>query len=71
MAIVNTYRTAGLRHIEDPDLKDQMTLFSAPVAPSPAEGQTIRQLMTEEELTALAARLDNVADRVAQLLGIS
>lgn len=71
MTIVNTYRAAGLRHIEDPDLKDQMTLFTAPVAQSPVEGQTLRQLMTEEELTALAARLDNVADRVAQLLGIS
>lgn len=61
MEIVNTYRTAGLRHIEDPELKDQMTLFN-PAAP---------QLMTNEELAALAVRLDNVAERVAQLLGIS
>ncbi len=52
---------------------NQLTLFtpSVDVSPSAGEGQAIRQLMTEEELTALAERLDNVADRVAQLLGIS
>ncbi|MCX6139237.1 MAG: hypothetical protein NTX15_00115 [Candidatus Kapabacteria bacterium] len=71
MEIVNTYRAAGLRHIEDPELKDQMTLFNPQGIGQTASVASTPQLMTEEELAALAVRLDNVADRVAQLLGIS
>jgi len=62
MAIIERYRAAGLRHLEDPETEHQMALFGAAAA---------RQLVTEEELTALAARLDAVADRVSELLGIS
>jgi chromosome segregation ATPase len=62
MAIIERYRTAGLRHLEDPETEHQMALFGAAAA---------RQLVTEEELTELARRLDTVADRVSELLGIS
>lgn len=62
LAIVERYRSAGLRHLEDPETEHQMALFGA--------GAT-RQLMTEEELTVLARRLDALADRVSELLQIS
>jgi chromosome segregation ATPase len=62
MAIIERYRAAGLRHIEDPETEHQIALFGV----TPA-----RQLLTEEELTQLATRLDAVADRVSELLGIS
>jgi chromosome segregation ATPase len=62
MAIIERYRAAGLRHLEDPETEHQMALFGAAAA---------RQLVTEEELTELARRLDTVADRVSELLGIS
>jgi len=62
MAVIERYRAAGLRHLEDPETEHQMALFGAAAA---------RQLVTEEELTELARRLDTVADRVSELLGIS
>lgn len=62
MSIIERYRAAGLRHLEDPETEHQMSLFGVAAA---------RQLLTEEELTELAARLDSVADRVSELLGIS
>lgn len=62
LAIIERYRAAGLRHLEDPETEHQMALFGAAAA---------RQLLTEEELTLLAGRLDAVADRVSELLGIS
>ncbi len=62
MSIIERYRAAGLPHLEDPETEHQMSLFGVAAA---------RQLLTEEELTELAARLDSVADRVSELLGIS
>ncbi|MBU3742431.1 MAG: hypothetical protein FGM24_09140 [Candidatus Kapabacteria bacterium] len=72
MAIVLRYREAGLRHIEDPDMAAQMTLFmpAAVSAPTPA-GSTLQQVLSKDEVLALAQRLDNVAYRIDGLLGIS
>lgn len=63
LAIVSTYREAGLRHLEEPGMRNQMTLFAGPAAPTVG--------LTAEEVHALAARLDALADRVANVLGIS
>lgn len=75
MGIVEIYRAAGLRHIEDPDLRNQMSLFGMPIA-SEDSRQIIHEQgsgkgLTPEEMEALADRLDNLASRVAHLLGIS
>lgn len=82
MAIVELYRAAGLRHIEDPAQRDQMTLFAmaydAPTVPaeppstiktSHATDATVE--VTPEELLQMADRLDELADRVEDLLRIS
>lgn len=75
MGIVELYRAAGLRHIEDPDLRNQMSLFGMPIA-SAESHQIIHEQgsgkgLSPEEMEALADRLDNLASRVAHLLGIS
>jgi chromosome segregation ATPase len=75
MGIVELYRAAGLRHIEDPDLRNQMSLFGMPIA-SEDSRQIIHEQgsgkgLSPEEMEALADRLDNLASRVAHLLGIS
>lgn len=75
LEIVELYRAAGLRHIEDPDLRNQMSLFglaagadqSRQIAQDEASGKGL----SPDEMEALAERLDNLASRVAQLLGIS
>jgi chromosome segregation ATPase len=75
LEIVEIYRAAGLRHIEDPDLRNQMSLFgmaattdqSRQIVQDEASGKGL----SPEEMEALAERLDNLASRVAQLLGIS
>lgn len=82
MTIVELYRAAGLRHIEDPAQRDQMALFAmayeAPTAPaeppstietSHAAERTV--VVTPEELLLMADRLDELADRVEDLLRIS
>ncbi len=51
--------------------ENQMNLFSPQVAAGKLQEPAVKQLMTEQEIADLAARLDNVADSVAQLLGIS
>lgn len=82
MAIVELYRAAGLRHIEDPAQRDQMTLFAmayeAPMAPAeppstiePAHSEDADVVVTPEELLLMADRLDELADRVEDLLRIS
>ena len=82
MAIVELYRAAGLRHIEDPAQRDQMTLFAmayqAPMAPAeppspiePAHAEDAAVVVTPEELLLMADRLDELADRVEDLLRIS
>jgi len=75
MGIVELYRAAGLRHVEDPDLRNQISLFhAAPVSDASVElirQQDPAQGLTQEEMHALAEKLDNLASRVAHLLGIS
>jgi len=76
LAIVQMYRAAGLRHVEDPDLKDQMPLFgiqpaSVPQGADVAKPTPETTYLTDAEIKILAERLDKVADQVAQLLGIS
>ena len=81
LAIVETYRSAGLRHIEDPSQRNQMTLFGGevkvPVSAGVAdEGQAAilepgSVVLSEQELLAIAGRLDELAVRVEELLGIS
>jgi predicted nuclease with TOPRIM domain len=75
MGIVELYRAAGLRHVEDPDLRNQISLFQT----MPASEASIELLsqqdrtkgLSHEEMHALAEKLDNLASRVAHLLGIS
>lgn len=85
MAIVEMYRAAGLRHLEDPSQRNQMTLFGAMAADDAVESLVVESahdhatmpdaegyvMMSEEELSGMADRLDNLADRVAELLRIS
>ena len=82
MAIVELYRAAGLRHIEDPAQRDQMALFataySAPsnvAQPSAMVNGTrlsdAASGMAPEELLLVADRLDELAERVEDLLRIS
>lgn len=75
LGIVELYRAAGLRHVEDPDLRNQMSLFHAADASTESleimQEQASGKGLTPEEMEALAVKLDNLASRVAQLLGIS
>jgi predicted nuclease with TOPRIM domain len=75
MGIVELYRAAGLRHVEDPDLRNQISLFqTAPVSEASIEllcQQDRANGLSQEEMHALAEKLDNLASRVAHLLGIS
>ena len=63
LQIIERYRAAGLRHLEDPDTENQATLFSV--------GNIQTSGMTIEELRALADRLDGVAKRLDDLFGLS
>ncbi|MBU3698492.1 MAG: hypothetical protein FGM33_00575 [Candidatus Kapabacteria bacterium] len=82
LAIIETYRSAGLRHIEDPNRRNQMALFamepeqlqpaaSDPVPPPAISLDPGSVIMSEQELLAIAGRLDELAGRVEELLGIS
>lgn len=75
MSIVQRYREAGLRHIEDPTMAAQMTLFAPamPAAPVTFDNgrASLHSTMSKEEILALADRLDNVAMRIGGLFGIS
>lgn len=73
LEIVDLYRAAGMRHIEDPDYRNQMSLFSAGKSESIQliQSESVGKGLSPEEMEALAERLDNLAARVAQLLGIS
>jgi hypothetical protein len=83
MAIVDMYRAAGLRHLEDPTQRDQMSLFAipAPLAPLPEASipsdvpmagiPADHTLISDAELTSVADRLDDLAARVEELLRIS
>ncbi|MEN9282107.1 MAG: hypothetical protein RL594_1042 [Bacteroidota bacterium] len=85
MGIVEIYRAAGLRHLEDPSQRNQMTLFGAmaamdvpelPVHHAAHEHDSAKLeqgyvMLSEDELNGMADRLDNLADRVAELLRIS
>ncbi|MBM4178389.1 MAG: hypothetical protein FJ211_03540 [Ignavibacteria bacterium] len=75
LGIVEVYRAAGLRHVEDPDRRNQMSLFSASGGTDESrqliDEQAAGKGLSPEEMEALAERLDNLATRVAQLLGIS
>jgi|694.fasta_scaffold118892_2 DNA repair exonuclease SbcCD ATPase subunit len=75
MSIVQRYREAGLRHIEDPTMAAQMTLFAPamPAAPVTFDNgrASLHSTMSKEDILALADRLDNVAMRIGGLFGIS
>ena len=83
MSIVEMYRAAGLRHLEDPTQRDQMSLFAvpAPSAPLPEQSASAgpaaadvpsdHALISHAELLAVADRLDDLAARVEELLRIS
>lgn len=63
LQIIERYRAAGLRHLEDPTTEDQTTLFN--ISEVETSGMSI------EELRALADRLDGVAKRLDDLFGLS
>lgn len=86
MGIVETYRAAGLRHIEDPTQRNQMSLFGFVDAPADALPDAPEMssaepavaaipagytLLSDEELLGMADRLDDLAVRVEELLRIS
>ncbi len=82
MAIVELYRAAGLRHIEDPAQRDQMVLFATAYAAPSIVAQPSAMVngtrssdaasgMAPEELLLVADRLDELAERVEDLLRIS
>lgn len=62
LSIIERYRTAGLRHIEDPAGQDQLTLFI------PLEGGVS---MSAEEIRILADRLESVAIQLDELAKLS
>ena len=61
LAIIDKYRTAGLRHLEDNE--DQLAMFAA--------GKVDTTTLTNEELLALSQRLEGVAKRLDELFGLS
>ena len=63
LQIIERYRSAGLRHLEDPDTEDQLTMF--------VEGKVDASTLTNEELFALSERLEGVAKRLDELFGLS
>lgn len=69
MRIIERYRAAGLRYVEDPEMDGQMALFMQG-APSVSRASTPTGL-SKDEVVALADRLDDVAKRIAGLFGIS
>lgn len=69
MRIIERYRAAGLRYVEDPEMDGQMPLFMQG-APSVSRAATPTGL-SKDEVVALADRLDDVAKRIAGLFGIS
>ncbi|MBU3680001.1 MAG: hypothetical protein FGM32_10415 [Candidatus Kapabacteria bacterium] len=86
MGIVETYRAAGLRHIEDPSQRNQISLFGFFDAQPAAPSEVLREatpdvtavaipagqtLLSDEELLGMADRLDDLAARVEELLRIS
>ncbi|MFM8770721.1 MAG: hypothetical protein ACKOE4_01660, partial [Candidatus Kapaibacterium sp.] len=86
MGIIETYRAAGLRHIEDPSQREQMSLFgyvnTQPDSPSgtsemgtaePADAAIPagHTLLSDQELLGMADRLADLAVRVEELLRIS
>lgn len=71
MAIVEKYRAAGLRHIEDPMMEGQMFLFGGVPAPVASEGIVHAEaILTGDDIMDLADRLDGVAGRLQELFGI-
>ncbi len=83
MSIVEIYRAAGLRHLEDPSQRDQMSLFAVPArqaASAEVSEMTDTQassmpadhtLISHAELLGVADRLEDLATRVEELLRIS
>ncbi len=63
LEIIDRYRSAGLRHLEDPDTEHQLTMFE--------QGKVDTSTLTNEELMALASRLEGVAKRLDELFGLS
>ena len=61
--IIEKYRSAGLRHLESEDTEDQITLFT--------EAASSGSPLSNEELKALADRLEGVAKRLDDLFGLS
>ena len=59
--IIERYRTAGLRHLEDPSSEDQLALFSP--------GRVIS--MTPDEIRNLADKLESVANQLDELAKLS
>lgn len=71
MAIVEKYRAAGLRHIEDPMMEGQMFLFGGVPAPVASDGiMQAEAILTGDDILDLADRLDGVAGRLQELFGI-
>jgi len=63
LEIIDRYRSAGLRHLEDPDTEHQLTIFE--------QGKVDTSTLTNEELMDLASRLEGVAKRLDELFGLS
>lgn len=68
MRVIERYRAAGFRYVEDPEMEGQMPLFMQGSATPRAVTPTG---LSKEEVVALADRLDDVANRIAGLFGIS
>lgn len=71
-AIVEKYRAAGLRHLEEDGSEDQMGMFQGvhtAIAQAKANGAV--GILTKEEAEVLADQLDNVADQLQKLFDIS
>lgn len=62
LAIIERYRAAGLRHVEDPASQDQLALFV------PSEGGVS---MSAADIRFLAARLESVAIQLDELAKLS
>jgi len=75
LKIIEKYRKAGLRHLEESELEDQMALFEPESgerrAESAAEIRVKAATLSNEELKALADRLEGVAKRLDELFGLS
>lgn len=64
LEIIDRYRAAGLRHLEEPGTEDQLALFLH-------EASSVQALAPSQNLEEVAGRLEDIARQLEELAGLS